>query len=209
MGDEAELRVAWRQHVGTDPAADAEFEQVVGQHRQATRRYHGVRHVTWVVRHVHDLSARHPVEDLGALVAAAFYHDGIYDARAPDNEERSACWAERALPELGWSAPRSRMVGALIRLTATHDPRPGSDGAVLVDADLAVLGADPAAYGAYATGVRAEYGHVPDDAWRTGRSAVLRMFLDRRSIFHTPTGRTRWEARARANLTAELATLTD
>lgn len=207
MGGESELRMAWRQHVGTGPTAESEFEQVVGQHRQAGRRYHGVRHVTWVVRHVQDLAGHEPVTDLGAVVAAAFFHDAIYDARGSDNEERSARWAERALPELGWTEERSHAVGDLVRLTATHEPTPGSDGAVLVDADLAVLGTDPASYDAYVTGVRAEYGHVPDDAWRTGRSAVLRRFLERPSIFHTPTGRARWESRARANLAAELATL--
>lgn len=208
MGDESELRIAWRRHVGRGPAAETEFEQVLGQHRQPTRRYHGVRHVTWVVRHVQDLAGFEPVDDLGSVVAAGFYHDGIYDARATDNEARSARWAERALPELGWSDDRTVRVGDLVRLTATHDPAPGSDGAVLVDADLAVLGADPAAYAAYVTGVRAEYGHVADDAWRAGRTAVLRTFLDRPSVFCTATGRDRWEARARANLTAELAALT-
>lgn len=207
MGDDVELRVAWRQHIATGAAGDAELAEVIGHHRQPTRRYHGVRHVTWVVRHILGLAAAEPVSDLGAVVAAGFYHDAIYDARAADNEERSARWAERALPELGWTVARARFVGDLIRLTATHRPDPGSDGAVLVDADLAVLGSDPAAYAAYVTGVRAEYGHVPDDAWRTGRSDVLRSFLERDAIFHTPTGRSRWESRARANLTAELANL--
>ena len=50
---------------------------------------------------------------------------------------------------------------------------------MLLDADLAVLGSEPAAYQAYVTGVRAEYGHVDDAAWATGRAAVLRGLLDR------------------------------
>ena len=99
------------------------------------------------------------------------------------------------------------MVGDLIRLTATHQPEPGSDGAILVDADLAVLGTEPAGYGAYVTGVRVEYADVPDEVWRTGRAAVLRGFLERPTIFATPTGRARWESRARANMAAELAAL--
>ena len=208
MSDDAQLRIAWRHHVGTTARADAELDAVIGAHRHPTRRYHGVRHVTWVVRHVQELAEGEPTTDLGSLVAAAFYHDAIYDARATDNEERSARWAERALPALGWSTARSGVVGDLVRLTATHQPRPRSDGALLVDADLAVLGADPAGYHAYATGVRVEYAHVPDQAWRTGRAAVLRGFLERPTIFHTATGRSRWESRARANLAAELATLT-
>ena len=40
----------------------------------------------------------------------------------------------------------------------------------MVDADLAVLGSEPAAYQAYVTGVRAEYGQLDDEQWRTGRA---------------------------------------
>ena len=69
-------------------------------------------------------------------------------------------------------------------VTAAHDPT-SPDEAVLCDADLAVLAADPATYTAYATGVRAEYAHVDDAAWRAGRAAVLRAFLDRPVLFHT------------------------
>ena len=46
-----------------------------------------------------------------------------------------------------------------------------------IEADLAILGADPSDYDAYVNGVRAEYAHVPDAAWRTGRSAVLEGLL--------------------------------
>jgi predicted metal-dependent HD superfamily phosphohydrolase len=55
--------------------------------------------------------------------------------------------------------------------------------------------------------VRREYGHVDDAAWRTGRAAVLRALLDRQHLFAPSLGLDDWEARARANLTAELATL--
>jgi predicted metal-dependent HD superfamily phosphohydrolase len=78
---------------------------------------------------------------------------------------------------------------------------------VLLDADLAVLGSEPASYQAYVAGVRSEYSHVSVDDWRTGRARVLQSFLDRPTLFATPTGRARWEARARANLAAEVASL--
>ena len=78
---------------------------------------------------------------------------------------------------------------------------------MLLDADLAVLGAEPAAYQAYVTGVRAEYAHVPPDAWRTGRGQVLRDLLAHRPLYATAPAQERWEARAAANMTAELASL--
>ena len=90
--------------------------------------------------------------------------------------------------------------------TADHDAA-DVDAAVLIDADLAILGAEPAAYAAYVHGVRHEYHHVPDDLWVPGRSAVLRSFLDRPAIYLTPCMAADRESRARANLAAELATL--
>ena len=76
----------------------------------------------------------------------------------------------------------------------------------MCDADLAVLAADPATYTAYAIGVRAEYAHIDEAGWRTGRAAVLRAFLARPVLFHTAAMAGR-DAAARANLTAELASL--
>ena len=81
------------------------------------------------------------------------------------------------------------------------------DEAILVDADLAILGADPNDYLAYRNAVRAEYGHLDDASWRTGRAGVLRSLLAADPLFATSLGRQRWEARARANMTAELALL--
>jgi predicted metal-dependent HD superfamily phosphohydrolase len=207
VSDEIELRAAWTASIGGDARCMATFEEVVGRHRESHRRYHGVRHVTWVVRHVHELATEVPPVDLGAVVAAAFYHDAVYDPTAADNEEQSAALAERVLGELGWGTPRCRTVGDLVRATVGHEPDGTPDRAVLIDADLAVLGSDPAAYQAYVTGVRTEYGHLDDQAWRRGRTEVLRRLLERRPLYVTEPGRRRWESRAQANLAAELATL--
>ena len=168
MADDAELRTAWTNHVGRDPDALDELEQVLGRHREATRRYHGLRHVTWVVRHVLDLARTEPVDDLGAVVAAGFFHDAVYDATAADNEEQSARLAARCSSGSGGRRRGADHVAGLVRATAAHAVTTDADQALLLDADLAVLGSEPTAYQAYVTGVRAEYGHVPDDAWRPG-----------------------------------------
>ena len=206
MGDDAELRAAWTAAVGSGPAELAALDDVVGRHREPQRRYHGVRHVTWVVRHVHALAGEVPVADVDAVVAAAFFHDVIYDPTAHDNEEQSARLAERVLTDLGWSPARTDAVGELVRATADHVATDG-DTAVLLDADLAVLGSEPAAYQAYVTGVRAEYAHLDADEWRVGRTSVLQHLLGRRPLYATAPGRARWEARAGANMAAELAAL--
>ncbi len=206
-GVETELRTAWQLHIGNTRAGIAEYESVIARHREPHRRYHGVAHVRWVLRHVATLVRDgEVVTDRDAVGAAAFYHDAVYDTLRADNERASARLASRALAELGWDAVRVSNVADLVMATATHTDV-GGDPAVLVDADLAVLGADPAGYRTYCTGVRYEFRHLDDTAWSTGRSAVLRNFLRRDQIFATSSGRARWELTARSNITAELAAL--
>jgi len=123
------------------------------------------------------------------------------------NEAASASLARRDLEALGQATGRIAGVERLVMITASHEPSEGAaDEAVFCDADLAVLGADPQAYTAYVNGVRTEYDFLTTDQWRVGRAAVLRSLLDRESIFSTPPMHA-LEATARANVTAELASL--
>jgi predicted metal-dependent HD superfamily phosphohydrolase len=201
---EVELRASWQTHVA---ARAGPLDRLLARHREAHRHYHGIAHVAWVVRHVGELAAETTPEDLDAIVAAAFYHDAVYDPERADNEAVSAALARRDLEALGWSGARADAVAQMIEATAGHRDPPDLDTAILLDADLAVLGADPAGYGEYARGVRAEYHHLDEASWRRGRAAVLHGFLDRDAIYATGAGRRRWEERARGNISAELATL--
>ena len=100
-------------------------------------------------------------------------------------------------------------VERLVLLTTHHDPAPGDvAGALVSDADLAVLAGSPTTYRRYVRRVRAEYAHVDDGAWRVGRAEVLRSLLSAEHLFATPVGRDRWESRARANLAGEIEALT-
>lgn len=100
-------------------------------------------------------------------------------------------------------------VERLVLLTTHHDPAPGDvAGALVSDADLAVLAGSPTTYRRYCRRVRAEYAHVDDGAWRVGRAEVLRSLLATEHLFATPVGRDRWESRARANLAGEIEALT-
>lgn len=200
-----ELDLAWQRHVSTDRRL---LDGLLARHREKHRRYHTALHVARVLRHVEELAASEPVEQLGEVVAAAFYHDAVYEPTHPANERASARLARRDLTALGWADDAVERVAAMIEATEHEvSPEPAGGTAVLLDADLAVLGADPATYSTYVEQVRSEYRDVDDADWRVGRSQLLRSLLDRDAIFTTPTGRDRWESRARANLTAELATL--
>jgi len=203
-----ELRIAWQRHIGDDDASRAWFESVLSRYREPQRRYHDLGHLNWVVRHIEAIAVGHPVVDLDAVVAAGFFHDVIYDPTRSDNEIASGQLAATALTEIGWDRKRVDGVDAMIRATATHDLIGATvDDAVLFAADLAVLAAEPAGYSDYVRNVRREYGHVGDAAWVDGRSAVLRSFLARATIYAPFLALDEWEQRARGNLTAELDTL--
>lgn len=198
----------WHRVIGsTGRGRDEGLEALLARHREPHRRYHTATHVMWVCRHVDRLAATEPVDDLEAVLAAALYHDAVYDPRSSGNEAASARLAEHRLVELGWTPDRAARVARMIEATAAHGSPIDHDTAVLLDADLAILGAPSNEYLAYVTGVRTEYAHVPDEAWRTGRARVLRSFEERPTIYTTDTMRAEREHRARANLGAELASL--
>ncbi|MEU9109742.1 hypothetical protein AB0D54_36510 [Streptomyces xanthophaeus] len=209
--DTTALRAHWRATVAAAGAAedtdpDPYAERLLAAWAEPQRRYHTTAHLIHVLARIDQLQQY--AADPAAVRLAAWFHDAVYRPDRSENEERSAALAERALPELGIDPARTAEVARLVRLTVTHDPAPGdADGEVLCDADLAVLAAAPEAYAAYAAAVRAEYGFVPDEAFRAGRAAVLRQLLDLPGLFRTPYAVAQWEAPARANLTAELAAL--
>jgi len=186
----------------------AVFADLVERHAEPGRHHHDLAHASAVVDAV--LGLHSTGDDWAPAVLAAWFHDVVYDPRSPAgaDEGASAVLARRALASLGATLSATAEVCRLVCLTADHDPTPGDrTGALLTDADLSVLAADEDGYAAYVAAVRAEYAHVDDDAWRSGRRAVLRSFLDRPAIFRTPAGRERWEARARSNISAELSRL--
>lgn len=204
---EIEIRRAWNRLIGD--RHDAALDNLFTLHRQPHRRYHTATHVMWVLRHIDDIAPSCDVADIGTVRAAALFHDAVYDPLSTTNEHDSAMLADAVLAGVGFSSARR---GAVQRLILGTAHRPGStvadvDEQVLVDADLAILGSAPAEYTAYATAVRAEFAHLGDDDWRRGRSAFLRGVLGAPAIFHTHYMATRREARARANVAAELSAL--
>ena len=181
-------------------------ERLVTAYDDPARGYHDLRHLREVLEHLDDLvPADHPERD--AVVLAAWFHDAVYDA-VGDNEERSARLADAVLTQAGVPIPLVDEVTRLVRLTAGHDPAADDlPGQLLCDADLAILAADRERYDAYVAGVRQEYAEVPDADFRAGRKAVLEDLLAHDTLFHSEAARERWEERARANVSAEVAAL--
>jgi predicted metal-dependent HD superfamily phosphohydrolase len=196
---------AWAELAGDSPTSRTEWAALVAAWSEPHRRYHDLAHLAAVLGLVGTLEGS--AADPDAVRLAAWYHDVAYEPDRSDNERVSA---ERARVGLRGLVPDERVaeVHRLVLLTEGHDPESGdANGAVLCDADLAVLAGPPDAYAAYASAVRAEYGHLTDAEFTAGRIAVLEHLLALPALFRTPDAARRWAEPARANLTAELALL--
>lgn len=206
-GMPADLLRRWRDTVPETPATVSVGAALVARYRQPHRRYHDLTHLREVLAAVDELASY--AVDADAVRLAAWFHDAVYAGRPGVDEEDSARLAEEWLPGCGVCPGRVDEVARLVRLTVGHAPAADDrNGAVLCDADLAILAAGPARYVRYASAVRAEYAHVPDDVFRRGRLAVLEGLLNRAELYRTPIGRQRWSAAARRNLAGEIRQLT-
>ncbi|MGI4731087.1 MAG: HD domain-containing protein [Janthinobacterium lividum] len=196
--------------IGPDPIGGPLLAHIRALHAGPTRAYHGWSHIEALLALSHEV--RGELHDPLAVRAAILLHDAVYDAHADDNEARSAALAAELLGGLLPPATLARTV-RLIEATAAHAIPPGldadeaADTARFLDMDLSILGAPEATFDCYEAGVRAEYAHVAEPAFRAGRMAILERFLARDPLFLSAWGRRRFEAAARANLRRSLDAL--
>jgi predicted metal-dependent HD superfamily phosphohydrolase len=179
------------------------MNQLVAAYSERQRHYHTLQHLRECLAQFDAAAmlARRPAE----VELALWFHDAVYDPQRSDNEERSADWARASVLAAGCGAAAAERVAALVLATKTHvAPADDVDAALLLDVDLAILGAAPARFADYERQIRAEYAHVPDAEFRAGRARVLRGFLDRERIYVTEAFHDALEARARENLLRSL-----
>ena len=179
-------------------------DALLAAYREPDRHYHTLQHLHECIECLAacgDLAQR-PAE----VEIALWFHDAVHDVHRDDNERRSADRARAALAAAGVSADVVARIDALVMATrhATATPT-AADEQLLVDIDLAILGADTARFAEYETQIRREYAHVPAAEFRARRSAVLASFLARDPIYRTARLRDALEARARTNLALAIA----
>ena len=204
--DIAEL--APRAHHDTVAAIGADLRRRL---EEPHRSYHTAHHLVELFWALEDLENARELNAREATVArvAGWFHDAVYDpASSGDNEIRSAELAARDLQALGFDTDDAKTVRDLVLATQTHELTTDRLRASFHDADLWILSAPPERYAEYTRQVREEYAAVPDDAFRSGRAAILGPFLARETIYATEHAREHWEDAARVNLAAELKELT-
>lgn len=187
-------------------AAQKAFNLLVEAYSSSDRYYHTLKHIYHVLKIIDNLQAY--TRNLATVQLAAWFHDVIYDTKAQNNEERSADYACQLLSSLGIPFSNITAVTRLIINTKNHQAAADDfDSQVLLDADLAILAANPVYYREYANAIRQEYAWVSEAEYIVGRKQVLERFLQRQRIYFTTLMFEVGEKAARYNLNAEIQRL--
>lgn len=192
---------AWH-GAGACSGGEAVRAALLERYAEPQRKYHTQQHLRECLQlfeSVKQLPA-HPAE----VELALWFHDAIYDLKGADNEERSASLARASLLEAGAGPEVASRVAGLVMATRHTAVAADADEQVVVDIDLAILGANQERFAEYERQIRDEYAWVPGWLFRRKRRAVLQSFLERPRIYATPHFAALFEARARANLATAL-----
>jgi predicted metal-dependent HD superfamily phosphohydrolase len=222
VADVETLRGAWHLVFRADgsvlgDASRAAFTELVNMYSEPHRAYHTTRHVADCISQAQ--AAMSDWRAPSAALCALLFHDVVYDPTSKSNEDDSADLAAAAIEKLivskGAESSSAKDLSAEVQrliLLTKHSAQPSDDdgdGRLLIDIDLSILGAPRKAYDAYDRAIRREYCSVPAEAYRAGRTAVLKSFLSREHIFLTERYRREREAAARDNLAVSIARLAD
>ncbi|MFT4108870.1 metal-dependent phosphohydrolase, partial [Propionicimonas sp.] len=149
------------------PGTDELGTDLLRRWSEPHRHYHDTGHLAAALTALGELGGAARAERL-----AIWFHDAVHTGTTGPDEDASADLAARSLAAAGLPAIEVAEVCRLVLVTVHHSPAPGDDaGARVSDADLAVLGADPAAYAASVAALRAESPLVPGARWRDARLA--------------------------------------
>ncbi len=190
------------------------FRVIEKYYSENHRFYHTLQHIKTMIAtawYYFDSTGK-SVPDIEAFWFALWYHDIIYDPKHPDNELRSALFAQKALKSLQVNNKVTRQVYQLILATSHAKPDKTKKISMdtqnlLLDCDLIVLGSSRKSYKQYAQAIRKEYRFVPQKTYSKKRAEILTGFLQRDTIYTTGFFENKFGKQARENLKYELQQL--
>lgn len=183
----------------------AAWRELSRAYSEPHRAYHTSRHIQTCLSLLDEFSALadmpHEVE------LALWFHDAVYQPLSNSNELKSAELAARFLRANAAQSDVVDRVYRLIMVTRHTEQAQAQDESVLLDIDLAILGAEIDEYAEYEAGIRKEYQLIPSFVYRRKRADILSGFMRREQIYLNEPLRLRFEQQARANLAAAIARL--
>jgi len=205
MKNNAYLATKWNELVNDSNAlGDTKevYNMLMSHFNQSHRSYHNANHIEHCVKEID--TALHLTNYPNEVRFALWFHDAIYNTRKKDNEDLSAKMAYDCLIRIGLNDEFASRSEKLV-LATKHSALPeGIDAQLVVDVDLAILGAPITLFDKYEISIRAEYSWVPIEQFRKGRLDVLKSFLDRSNIYSTSFFQDKYESNARTNLKSSI-----
>ncbi len=159
----ARWRATWTGLGATPPAEDV-HARLIARYEERHRHYHTVQHLDECFARLDEAGVA--VEHRFEVELALWFHDAVYDTRRPDNEVQSAALARDEAVRAGLSPAVLTRLDALIVATRHGGSPTSPDATLLVDVDLAILGAPVERFD--------EYGPSPPESVLAGSAANRR-----------------------------------
>lgn len=185
------------------------WEWIAFGYGEPHRHYHSFEHIEHCILDLDCLWYADQKFDPVPVELALWFHDIVYDTHSSDNEANSAALARNALGVLQLKDETLKnQVSNLIMLTKHSDSLPSTiEEKVILDVDLAILGADETDFAIYEQNIRKEYDWVPHEIYCQKRGEILESFLTRPRLYHTDIFHDLLEEIARENLRRSIALL--
>jgi predicted metal-dependent HD superfamily phosphohydrolase len=198
------------------------YANIISAYTEPHRAYHTLNHLEFMFDKLDNMLQIYMLSDdvdRKALYLATWFHDFIYVTNFPENEEHpvneiaSAEYAVNSLKKIGMCDERLLdTVYHLIIATKHHEPDESLPfdlllQQILLDADMAILGADSHIYKKYVSQIEFEWSHIPQEKFHQGRSLFLTGMLQKNGIFYTEYMKELYDTQAIQNIKQELSIL--
>lgn len=191
------------------------FQQLLQAYDSPHRYYHDSAHLIMCLKLLQEIPTQQLSSTLSTplfkaeIALALWFHDAIYHTTPVkgirvNNELESAEWAYTFILNENHDQELAHRVKQCI-LATKHVGNEDSNEFIatmpwVLDIDLAILGSSPNHYLTFEKQIRQEYAWVEWSAFKTIRLSILKDFLERKILFHTPYFQQRFDALARRNL---------
>ncbi|HEX8277482.1 MAG TPA: hypothetical protein VF540_02260 [Segetibacter sp.] len=185
------------------------WREIVNCYSGQNRQYHNLSRIAYLYTLLDEYIDK--IINPAVMGLAILYHNVVYDAYSPDNEDQSAAFAEAHLRQLSANQGIINNTKTFIKATKDH-LIPASislqnDLSFFLDFDMAILGVDDEVYKLYSKKIRQEYSIYPDPVYKEGRKLALQKVMALKTIFVTNEFREDMEQKARQNINRELSLL--
>ena len=174
------------------------FDFLIKSYNERHRKYHNESHIDAVLSNLD--KSNHLAENSSAIELALWYHDAIYKIFSSTNELDSAKLAKSFVLNNSPDEKLAQKIFDLIMATQHNAPVTGNDETLIVDIDLAILGASEPDYANFEESIRKEYKLIPWIVYKKKRVEILNWFLEKETIYSHEYFQTLYEHKARVNL---------